>query len=248
MNDAPAPISLSLAAPAYDEADQIADVIGDWISYLRKCPGLSEFEIVVCNDGSRDATGEILRGLSEELEELRVIDFSQNQGAAAALSAAIEATRNDWVLLIDSDGQFPVANVERFLAARSGCDARAIVGHRPEKQDGLVARLGSRWSGAICNWIHGSSLRDFNCALKLVEGRLLRSLPLEARGLNYSTELTSRLLEKRVELQEIDIEHLPRGGGKSSLRLARDASHRLLFVLYIAARRFLLSQGVIRVP
>ena len=49
------------------------------------------------------------------LSELRVVDFAQNQGAAAALCAAIDATRMDWVLLIDSDGQFPIDNVERFL-------------------------------------------------------------------------------------------------------------------------------------
>ena len=241
------PISLSLAAPAYNEQDQIAEVVGDWVNYLRKCPELSVFEIVICNDGSTDRTGEILKGLSQEVEELRVVQLPTNRGAAAALAAAIEATRHDWVLLIDSDGQFPIENLTRLLRARRDSSCRAFVGCRAQKQSGAFLRVGSFLSGAICNLLHGSSLRDFNSAFKLVEGGLLRSIRFEARGLNYSTEQTSRLLEKGVALEEVLVDHTERAGGVSSLALVRDATHRFLFVLYIALRRLLISQGVIRV-
>jgi hypothetical protein len=55
----------------------------------RRLCGIAEFEIVVCDDGSRDATGEILDRLARAHREVRPLHFAANQGAAAALTAAI---------------------------------------------------------------------------------------------------------------------------------------------------------------
>ncbi|HWU54271.1 MAG TPA: glycosyltransferase, partial [Rhizomicrobium sp.] len=99
------PIRLSVAAPAYNEAAGIEAVIANWHDFLSARPELAEFEIVVCDDGSSDATGDILDRLTLSYPQLRPLHFARNQGAAAALNAAIAATTGDWVLLIDSDGQ-----------------------------------------------------------------------------------------------------------------------------------------------
>lgn len=103
-----APLRLSVAAPAYNEADGIEAVIAEWHGFLSDASEVAEFEIVICNDGSRDRTGDILDRLTITYPQLAPVHFAQNQGAAAALTAAIAATRGDWVLLMDSDGQFPI--------------------------------------------------------------------------------------------------------------------------------------------
>src|SRR5881394_340694 len=126
-------IRLSVAAPAYNEEAGIRDVVHSWIDYLRKSPEVRDFEIVVCNDGSSDHTGAILRELANANPELRVVDFSQNQGAAAALTAAIQLTRLDWVMLIDSDGQFPIENFPALLSALRRDDTLAAIGVRKKK-------------------------------------------------------------------------------------------------------------------
>jgi len=236
---------LSLAAPAYQEADSIAAVVGSWVAHLRKSPHCAAFEIVVCNDGSSDATGEILDGLRDEIEALRVIHLPENRGAAAALAEAIRATRGDAVLVIDSDGQFPIENLAALAERAEQCEAAVVMGRRTRKADSAFARLGSALSAGVCNRLYGSRLQDFNSALKLGSGPLLRSIHYEARGLNYSTELTAKLLERGVEIVEVEVAHRERIGGKSSLRRVRDAAHRLLFVLYLAYRRFLIARGVI---
>ena len=240
-------VRLSIAAPAFNEAGALREIVREWIEYLRGLSTIAEFEIVICNDGSRDATGAILDALAAEWPEVRPIHFAENQGAAAALTAAIAATRFEWVLLIDSDGQFPIANLPAMLAASRQNRAPAAIGVRVKK-DRLFARFGSASSAMVCNLLHRSAIRDFNSAFKLVWGPLLRALDFEAKGMNYSTEITSRLLESGVPIAEVPIAHRPRQAGVSHMKLIRGARDRLLFVTYIALRQMLLGSGVLRRP
>ena len=242
-----APIRLSVAAPAYNEAEGIEAVITEWHRFLSGLPELESFEIVICNDGSRDKTGDILDRLTLSFPGLRPLHFAQNQGAAAALNAAIAATTGDWVLLIDSDGQFPIQNLPDMIAALRKTGGRAAIGIR-QKKDAAFAQFGSWASGLVCNLVHGSRVRDFNSAFKLVWGPTLRNLGLEAKGMNYSTEVTSRLLERGIVLVEVTIEHRPRVTGASSMKLVRGATHRFLFVCYIALRQLLLGLGILSRP
>ena len=239
---------LSLACPAYNEADGIEKIVEGWLTYLRALPGLERFEIIVCNDGSRDATGSILDKLAAANPEVRPVHHKVNQGAGAALATAIAGTRLQWVALIDADGQFPVDNIVSLAQAIAASKGLAAIGVRLGKKDTLFARFGTWSSAGLCNLFHGTHLRDFNSAFKLVAGDVLRSLRLEAKGLNYSTEISSKLLEKRVEMAEVDIRHLPRAHGTSSLRAVRDAVHRFLFVIYIGVRQWLLRLKILHVP
>jgi glycosyltransferase involved in cell wall biosynthesis len=236
---------LSIAAPAYNEEEGIVPLLDGWLDYLRRSPLAERFEIVICNDGSRDRTGSLLDAKSLEAPEVRPVHLERNRGAAVALSTAIRHTSGDWVLLIDSDGQFPIANLERLVAGVNTAHAPAAIGVRASKQDSLFARFGSWASGALANWLHGSSYQDFNSALKLVHGPALRSLHLEAKGLNYSTEITSKLWECGIQMVEVEIAHMPRQHGKSSLKSLRGAMHRMLFVAYIGFRQFLLRLQIL---
>jgi len=238
---------LSLAAPAFNEAEGIRPVIESWRRYLAEQPDIEDFEIVVCDDGSRDATGAILDGLASEYPEVIPLHFQQNQGAAAALTTAISSTTLDWVLLIDSDDQFPITNLDRMLVTARRQSSPAVIGIR-RKKDRLFARFGTSASGYVCNLIHGSSIKDFNSAFKLVWGPLIRAIHLEAKGMNYSTEVTSRLLECRIPIAEVEIEHRPRTSGASNMKMLRGAIDRLLFVAYLAMRQLLLRLGVLRRP
>lgn len=240
-------ISVSLAAPAYNESQGLARVVKDWVQYLEKAPFVSDFEIVICNDGSKDSTAEVLNQLAQEHSQVKPVHFTVNQGAAAALTNAIAHTSKEWVLLIDSDGQFPVHYLEPLFAqVQSGY--KAAIGVRAAKEDSLFSRFGSASSAALCNFFYGTQYRDFNSAFKLIEGKIIRSLKLEAKGLNYSTDVSGKLLEQGITMGEVDVIHQPRVSGKSSVRALRDASHRLLFVLYLGFRQFLFNNKVLQRP
>jgi dolichol-phosphate mannosyltransferase len=240
-------VRLSVAAPAYNEAAGIEAAVTAWSDHLRAHPAIEEWEIVVCDDGSRDGTGEILAALAGRIPQLRVVGFAGNRGAGAAIAEAVRQTRLDWVLLTDSDGQYPIANLDRMLAAVDG-GGRAVSGARTQKADAPVYRWGSWASGALANLLHGTRYRDFNSVFKLVDGPLFRSLRLESEGMNCSTEITSRVVEAGVDWVEVPVEHRPRAAGARSWRFLRGAAHRLLFVLYLGVRQLLLRRRVLRPP
>jgi dolichol-phosphate mannosyltransferase len=240
-------IRVSIAAPAYNEAECIREVLASWITYLSSATFVTDFEIVVCDDGSTDGTGDILDAVAEQSTRVRPVHFISNRGAGAALRSAIKATRFEWVMLIDSDGQFPVENLELLKRERDLSSALAVMGVR-QKKDGLLERFGTRSSAWVANRIYGSRLKDFNSAMKLVSGPLLREITIEAQGMNYSTEITARLLERGTEIREVNIRHAPRLAGRSKMSLVRGALGRFLFLSYMAYRRKLISLKVLCKP
>lgn len=241
-------VDISVAAPAYNEAENIAAVVTEWREYLERHPAIGRWEIVVCNDGSTDATGDILTALQADCPQLVVVDHGRNRGAGAAIASAIARTRLDWVVLLDSDGQFPIANLDRFLDRMLAGESEAFSGARIRKADRLAYRWGSAASGAVCNLLHHTRYRDFNSIFKVVRGPLLRALPLESQGMNCSTEITARIAELGRTWVEIPIEHRERGGGSRGWRFWRGARDRALFVSYLGYRHWLLRRGVLRAP
>ena len=237
--------AISIATPAFNEAAGIRQVVEGWIESLRSSPGIDDFEIVVCNDGSRDCTGEILEDLARHDAHVKPVHHPVNRGAAAALSTAIGHTTLPWVLIMDADGQYGIENLGRMIHAVEAGGHPGAIGVRMAKRDTWFRRIGSRLSCQVCNWTHGTHYRDFFCSFLLLQGGMLRALHLEARGLNYSGDITSKLTESGVRLAEVEIGHKARTSGRSSATL-RASLDRFFFVAYLGFRQFLLRRKVLQ--
>ncbi len=222
---------LSVAAPCFNEAESIAAVVDEWDRVLSRWPRPSE--IVLCNDGSTDATATVLEQLQPRHPRLRVVAFERNGGYGRALSAAIDATRGEWVATIDSDGQFDLADGLRLLelAERQGLDG--VTGFRQGKQDSAFRVLADRVLNRIVRWMFALDLRDTNCALKVVKGSVLRGLRIEARGYPTPTEICVRLAARGARLGEAGVAHRERAGGASKLHPWRTGWSFLRFLFYL---------------
>lgn len=244
----PVPVTpqLSVAAPCFNEAESIAAVVAEWDRVLDGWPRAAE--IVLCNDGSTDGTGAILEGLRTRHPRLRVVSFERNGGYGRALSAAIDATRGEWVATIDSDGQFDLADGLRLLelAEREGLDG--VTGYRQAKQDSLFRVLADRALNRLVRLMFGLDLRDTNCALKVVRGRVLRGLRIEARGYPTPTEICVRLQARGVRLGEAGVAHRERAGGASKLHPWRTGWNFLRFLLYLRRKLKLHRDRIIVEP
>jgi polyisoprenyl-phosphate glycosyltransferase len=116
--------TLSVVVPLFNEADNVGELLRRITQVVR---GLSvppaEYEIVLVDDGSRDATLELLLAAAHRDPHLRVISLSRNFGHQIAATAGLDAARGDAVVLMDGDLQDPPELIDDFLAKfRDGYD------------------------------------------------------------------------------------------------------------------------------
>jgi polyisoprenyl-phosphate glycosyltransferase len=110
---------LSVVAPMHDEEDTVEAFHASVVAALA---GL-DFELVLVDDGSRDATGDRLHALAATDERVKLITLSRNFGHQAALSAGLEHARGDVVVMLDADLQDPPELIPDMVAAwRRGAD------------------------------------------------------------------------------------------------------------------------------
>jgi dolichol-phosphate mannosyltransferase len=222
---------LSVAAPCYNEAEGIERVVAEWDAVLATQPDATE--IVLCNDGSTDGTGEVLERLQARHPRLRVVHNATNGGYGRALASAIAATRGEYVVTIDSDGQFDLADAFRLRAEleRGGYDA--VSGWRMGKKDSTVRVLADRFMNLLVRALFGVRLRDTNCAIKVVKGDVLRGLRIEARGYPTPTEICLRLAARGCRLGECGVTHRERVAGVSKLHPWQTAWDFVRFLFYL---------------
>ncbi len=107
---------LSVAAPAFNEEETLEEFYGTVVSALEGLP----FELILVDDGSTDATPEILERLAGQDPRLRVVRLSRNFGHQAAITAGLEHARGNVVVMIDADLQDPPELIHKMLDSWSG--------------------------------------------------------------------------------------------------------------------------------
>lgn len=237
-------IELSVVAPVYNEAEGIERVLRHWLDVLAST-GLRA-EIVLANDGSTDATGAILERMSAEFSALRVLSYSPNHGYGFALHEAIQASRGEVVVTIDSDGQFDLADFAGMFAIYRSRSLDFVTGYRVKKQDSRVRVFADRGLNLLVRALFPIQLRDTNCALKLIRGDLARSLRIEARGYPTPTEITLKLVAMGAKTAEAPVTHAERIAGRSKLHILPTAVDMVRFLLYLRRKTRLHRAGVLQ--
>ncbi|HYE76777.1 MAG TPA: glycosyltransferase family 2 protein, partial [bacterium] len=215
-------MDLSFCMPAYNEEANIAAMVERCARAIADA-GIAG-EIVVCDDCSRDRTGAILAELQGRYPHLVVVSHTgQNQGYGRALRDAIQASTGTWIATIDSDGQFAPEEIGLFLGAQRATGNELVVGYRHRKQDSLPRVLADRGLNWLVFLMFGVSVRDCNCAYKLVRGDLLRAMRVESNGYSNPTETLLKLHFRGVPFTQVQVTHAKREGGASSLKFFKTA-------------------------
>jgi glycosyltransferase involved in cell wall biosynthesis len=240
---------LSYFFPAHDEEPNLEFLVDEALAAL---PALADrFEIVIVNDGSRDATGRIAdRVAAAHPDIVRAIHHPTNLGYGAALRSGFAAARFGHIAFTDGDRQFKVADLGR-LAARAGEPDRpdVVVGFRIKRMDPLI-RTGYARSYRLANRIFfGLQVTDVDCACKLFRREALEGIRVEPDGAFFSAELLIKLRARERTVAEVGVPHHPRTAGSATgakpqviLRAVRDF-WRLRLRLWVSPR-LALSRGV----
>lgn len=235
--------ALSYFFPAHNEAANLRGLVEEALAAL---PALAdEFEIVIVDDGSKDATAAIADGLAAAHARVRAVHHPTNLGYGAALRSGFGAARFNHLAFTDGDRQFKVADLGRLIERLQAGNADAVVGYRIRRADPLVRTVYARLYRLANRIFFGLKVRDVDCACKLFTRSSLEGVSVESGGAFFSAELLIKLRARSRRIDEVGVPHYPRTAGSPTgarpqvvLRAVRDF-WALRLRLWAAPRRAL---------
>jgi len=205
--------SLSVVLPAFNEQYNLRCTVE---AARRILPMVAdEWEIIVVNDGSGDATGRICDTLANQMPDtVRALHHNGNKGYGAALKTGIAAARHDWIFFSDSDGQFDFAEISRLLAHTDTSDI--IAGYRGRRNDPPYRALNAAGWNMLVRISLGVRVRDIDCAFKLFRRRVFEQVNIRSVGAMVNTEILSQACRFGMRITEVEVTHYPRKHGQPS--------------------------------
>jgi glycosyltransferase involved in cell wall biosynthesis len=208
----PIPGSLSLVLPAYNEEANIEIVVRHALEILPRYA--NGFEIIVVNDGSRDATADIINRLAAEDSRVVPLHHRVNQGYGGAVKTGFRASTCDYVMFMDADRQFDIADIRLLTPFVPLFDI--VAGFRMERSDPIVRRINAEIFNLVIRVLFDVHIRDLDCAFKIFRGDLIRSLELMSEGALLNAETQAKLRRQGATMVQVGVPHYPRVAGHAT--------------------------------
>ena len=209
---------LSVFLPCYNEEGNIKEVVFAVKNVLEEVAG--EWELLIIDDGSKDATQEISKSLIQKDRRIKIVTHKINEGYGASLRSGFYSSKYPWIAYIDSDGQFNFAEIVSFIKKQNETNADLIIGYYKKRQVSTFKILTSKiWEFAVFV-LFGLRVRDTDCAFKLVSKKVIDTItPLESRrGAFISSELLIKSVGAGFTVAEVPVTHYPRTKGAGTGR------------------------------
>jgi dolichol-phosphate mannosyltransferase len=192
----------SIVVPFYNEEETIRGVLDE---IVRLHP---EADIVAVDDGSKDATWQIL----QDFPTVRSFRFPQNRGQSAAMYAGLREAKAPICVLMDGDGQNDPADIKSLVAALSSGEADVVCGYRAQRKDTASRRWASKIANSIRRSILHDGVRDTGCSLKAFRKEVVDHL-VPFHGMHRY--LPAIFLKAGLKIAEVPVNHRPRMAGTS---------------------------------
>ena len=209
-------MQLSIIVPLFNEAENVQLLHRAIVSGLE---GLNiDYEILLIDDGSQDATFEIAERLVQSDARIRVIRLRQNYGQTPAIAAGIDHAKGSILLTMDGDLQNDPADIPRFIEKiNEGYDM--VVGWRHNRKDKMISRkIPSRVANWLIGKVTGVAIKDNGCTLKAFRADLITQLPIYSDMHRFLPAIAS---VAGPRIAEIKVRHHPRRHGTSKYGLSR---------------------------
>lgn len=204
--------SLSLVLPAYNESGNIEKTVTEAVSYLKQ---FKDYEIVVVNDGSADDTAKIVEKLSSANPRIVLVSHRVNLGYGSALRTGFDRASLDYIMLMDSDGQFDIRDIGKMILHIGSYDV--VIGFREKRADSFIRTLNQRMYHIFIRLLFGLNFKDIDCAFKIFHRSIYQQIrPIKSGGALFSAEFLIKLKQNNFKIKEIPVNHFPRRFGNST--------------------------------
>lgn len=217
--------TLSIVIPAYNEENGLTEIVERVLAVAKDLPaaGVDTMELLVVDDGSKDRTAEIARGLAEKFGTVRLICHPQNRGYGAALKTGFANARGELIGFLDADGTYPPEYFPQLCrVALDGMDM--VVGSRmagAESKMPATRRVGNFFFANLLTMLSSERVSDSASGMRVFKRELLETIYPLPDGLNLTPVMSTRALHEGFKVSEVPIPYSERVG-RSKLSVVRD--------------------------
>ena len=205
------PMKYSLVIPIFNEEDVI-NVFHQRLENVLKAQD-RDYEIIYVDDASTDASLDILKDLSKQGLQVRIISFKENRGQSTALFAGFRLASGEWIITLDADLQNPPEEIPKLLEFKNDFDF--ITGVRERRKDSILRKTSSSIAKTFRFVILGDRTQDTGCALRIFKREVVSQIPFFR---NFHRFFTFLVRKRGFKVKEVSIRHEERKFGKSKYK------------------------------
>ena len=201
-------MKLSVLIPVYNEEAGLEELLN------RVSAVPIDKEIIVVDDCSSDATGDILA--QSHIPELVSIRHETNKGKGAAIRTALATASGDVVIIQDADLEYDPNDYPALIEPIQNGKARVVYGVRSFKGQKTLLRLGNKGLTWLTNILYGVHLHDMETCYKVMELDIARCLDIECNRFDLEPEITAKVIRQGIKIYEVPVSYEPREEKKLS--------------------------------
>jgi glycosyltransferase involved in cell wall biosynthesis len=206
------PAGLSVFFPAYNDSGTIASMV---IRAVQTASELTpDFEVIVVNDGSSDATAEVADELARTYPNVRVVHHAGNRGYGGALQTGFRSATKELIFYTDGDAQYDPAELH-VLWARMGPGIDLVNGYKISRSDPAHRVVIGRLYHHIVSLLFGLTVRDVDCDFRLMRRSIFERVTLEKTSGVICLEMMKKIQDAGFGIAEVPVHHYHRAFGRS---------------------------------
>ncbi|MDP3881879.1 MAG: glycosyltransferase family 2 protein [Nanoarchaeota archaeon] len=203
--------SISVFIPAYNEEENIREVSLDIIKFLNK--HFKTYELILVINKCKDKTPQLAKELAKKNKHIRVIQQKTFVGYGSQLKKGWENAKYDLVFYTDSDRQFNIEELTRFMESIKEYDA--VVGYRKKRRDPFMRIAYSKLYNLALGLILGIKFKDADCAFKLCKKEVIDAIKPITQDRGADSEFLVKATAKGFKMKQLPVTHRPRIAGVS---------------------------------
>ena len=206
------PPGLSVFFPAYNDSGTIASMV---IRAVQAASALTpDYEVIIVNDGSGDATAQIADELARTYPNVRVVHHATNCGYGGALQTGFRSATKDLIFYTDGDAQYDPGELGE-LWSRMTPDADLVNGYKISRSDPLHRIVIGRIYHHVVSTLFGLTVRDVDCDFRLMRRSIFERIHLEKTSGVICLEMMKKIHDAGFRIVEVPVHHYHRAYGKS---------------------------------
>lgn len=203
----PDTLKLSVVLPAYNEAENIEEVVDKIDSIARQMR--LEYELIVVDDGSRDTTRKKAANCANNNSHIRVISYGKNMGKGHAIRTGFMCTCGDFVIFMDSDLDVDPSHIRRYIEALKYGDVVIASKWHPQSsvKVPLIRSFLSHSFNVLVKLSTGLKVNDTQTGFKAIRREALKKIlpKLVITGYAFDVELLTLANSSGLKIVELPV-------------------------------------------